>query len=135
MKLTIAGHCYSKKNSRPIFRTGSGRPFLGKSSQLRRYERGANILLRSAWGPRPPLQGRIEVKLTFYYAGREPDALGPAETVFDALQAAGIVTDDVQLVPSGLPAIARVHVGRAEERVEIELCLTGQEFATVARKG
>ncbi len=122
MKITIRGHCYSLKNHRPIFNAGKGgRPFLGKSATLRTYQRAATESLRAAWSPRPPIEGKVQVALVYYYAGKEPDALGFAETIFDCLQAAGIVTDDAQLVPSGCPAISRIHVGTAEQRVEVEL--------------
>lgn len=119
--LVVRGHCYSKKNSRPIFKRGS-RLFPGKSEQLERYERTAAVDLRRQWGIRRTLKGSAFVRLTYYYRGQTPDALGFAETIFDAIEAAGIVEDDVQLVPVGSPAISRIHaVHKDGERVEIEI--------------
>lgn len=122
MILTIPGHCYSLKTSRTIFRNkATGRMFPGKRKKLENYERQAVLFLRQAWGRRPPLAGTVLVSMVIYYSGPEPDAFGPAETVFDCLQKAEVVENDRQLVPSGTPAIARVHVCRAMERVEITL--------------
>ncbi|KAF0156254.1 MAG: hypothetical protein FD189_1059 [Elusimicrobia bacterium] len=122
MRLVILGHCPSKKNSRDIFRNRrTGRMFPGKSDALRTYEEKAALLFRQAWGARLPLVGDVKIRAVYHYAGKRPDALGFMETIFDAIQAAGIVADDVQLVPSGMPAIRRIHCVKAQERVEVEL--------------
>lgn len=113
----IPGHCYSLKNHRPIHRAG-GRPFLGKSPALRAYQEKAALILRAAWAGRAPLQGEVKIRMSVHYAGPRPDALGPAETIFDCLQAAGVVQDDVQLVPV---EITRVHCSRDQESVTVVL--------------
>jgi Holliday junction resolvase RusA-like endonuclease len=124
MKLIIHGHCLSKKNHRPIFRNPNGKPFLGKSKKLKIYERQAEAQLRAQrrlHGIQDPLQGDVACRLVVYYSGRRPDAFGPAETIYDLLEAAGVVEDDGQLVPWGEPAIELVHTVRLQERVEVFL--------------
>jgi hypothetical protein len=121
IRLNIPGHCYSKKNSRNIFQTADGRMFPGKSKQLSGYEKRSAAALRAAWN-RPPLAGDVYISLAYGYAGPRPDALGFAETVFDVIQAAGIVANDAQLVPAGLPeAISRRHVATGEQMVTVLL--------------
>ena len=125
MRFTIHGHCPSKKNHRPIYRTGgTGKPFLGKSDMLRRYEQQARVQLMiqcRANGLRSPLSGDVRCRLVVYYAGPRPDAFGPAETIYDLLEEGQIVENDRQLIPWGEPAVERVHVSRARERVEVYL--------------
>lgn len=123
MRLVITGHCYSLKNHRPIFKGKGGCSFLGKSKALREYEERALVELLAQWRPRPPLRGPVRVSLRYYYRGKKPDALGFAETVFDALQEAAVVDDDVQLVPWGVPAIARIHAA-SEEEERVEICVS-----------
>jgi hypothetical protein len=130
ISLSIPGHCYPLKTHRPIRvvrsrQTGRLIPIVGKSSALRAYEKRATLLLKQQWAGRPPLEGRVPIRLHVMFAGPEPDALGPAETVFDLLQAAGVVGNDRQLVPCGcadhLAAVVRTRVPRKDEGVEITL--------------
>ena len=125
MRFTIHGHCPSKKNHRPIHKAGgSGKPFVGKSPALRRYEQQARvqlILQCRAHGLRAPMTGPVRCRLIVYYSGPRPDALGPAETIYDLLEAAQVVENDRQLVPWGEPAVELVHVSRAREMVEVYL--------------
>ena len=135
-ELSIQGHCPSKKNSRPIYRKG-GKPFLGKGDKLREYEEHAVIQLRAQWKHEPIDHDVLCALRIYYYAakalGKRPDAFGPAETVYDVLEAAGVVTNDVHLVPGGAIGVAdfstlihraidRIPVrDRKEQRVEITL--------------
>jgi len=101
-ELSIQGHCPSKKNSRPIYRKG-GKPFLGKSDRLRDYEEHASIQLRAQWKHEPIDHDVLCALRIYYYAakalGKRPDSTGPEETVWDVLETAGVVTNDVHLVP------------------------------------
>ena len=123
MILTIPGHCYSKKNHRPIRRNRrTGKRFLGKSDELTGYESLAVVLVRAQWSPRPPIETEVRVALRVWWWRAHPDALGPAETVYDILEHAGVVRNDRLIVPWGTPAIERIKVSSpAEERVEVEL--------------
>jgi hypothetical protein len=108
MILTIPGHCYSLKNHRPIMRRGRrGKPFLGKSIALKRYQARAVAALKDAWEPFETITAPVGISIELHYCGQAPDALGPAETIFDCLQLAGVVEDDVLLHPL---AIRRTHV-------------------------
>lgn len=122
MNIVIPGHCYSLKTSRTIFRSPRGRLFPGKSTKLKTYQEKAEFLMRLAWGKKTTLTDEfVGVTLRFYYSGPTPDALGPAETIFDCLQNAGVVENDRQLTPAGYPAILRFRVPKKQERVEIEI--------------
>ena len=117
--LTVKGHCYSKKNHRPIFRAGRrGRPFLGKTNTLKQYENVALLQIKAQWGSWPALSSWVEVVLVIRFAGPTPDAFGPSETIFDCLQAAGVVKNDSLLCPQ---AVIRERVKKGQEEVEIRL--------------
>jgi len=144
-KMTIPGHCYPLKTHRPIqplrtggkgsrwmfqFKSKAGlkwagcRPSLGKTDKLRDYQERAVYEIMRQWaapggGRMAPLEGKVGITITIYYSGQQPDAFGPSETIFDILQDAKVVRDDVQLVPCGTPAISRVHCKKAVEHVEI----------------
>jgi hypothetical protein len=124
--LKIPGHCPSKKNHyRTTFRDKRGRPLpyarLTKDDMVKTYEYKAVLLLRSQWGG-PPLAERVRVHIYVDYFRNEPDDVGVAETVYDALQAAGVVAHDRLLCLWGEPAIYRHKVaGRADEGVAITL--------------
>lgn len=113
---TVAGHCYSLKNHRPIYRAG-GRAFIGKSKALAQYQRRAALELMHQHA-QAPIDRLVFAGVKIYYAGPEPDALGPTETIFDCMQAGGVVVDDRLIVPRG---IVRIRVPRAEERFEVYL--------------
>lgn len=124
--LQLSGHVVSKKNHREIQRAGrGGRPFIGKSAQLRSYEAAAEYELRSQW-KFATLTGPVKVQLVVYWYRAHPDALGPAETLYDALEHAEIVKNDRQLVPAGDPAIARVKV-KGPEQEGATIILTVEE--------
>ncbi len=105
----------SKKNSRPIFKSRStGRPFLGKSKELKSAE---NLLLRELraraldHGIDEPIKSRVSCVLVFgfppdrFYTKRltENKRLGDcsnlSQLVEDCLQKAGIIEDDFYLAP------------------------------------
>ena len=139
-KLTIEGRCYSKKNSRDIhtITEGGGRPILGmengrlvtkkpktrsypgKGEKLKNYEAHATAQARLQWDG-PPLEGPVRITLRIFFSGPTPDAFGPSETVFDVLEAAGVVKNDRQFVVWGMPAIDPIRVTPGTERVEIDL--------------
>ena len=123
---TIPGHVYSLKNHRPIFiNRRTGKRFTGKSKQLAEYQ--AHAVRALTWqakcnGFPIGLAERVLCRIDVLYRGKEPDAFGPAETLYDAIQQAGLVIDDVFLVPWGKPAVSRTHVtSRSEEKAIITL--------------
>lgn len=132
--LKIPGHCPSKKNHYRVVPCRKA-PFTGafrlvKDDMVTTYEKKAILLLRSQWSG-PPLAELtdIDIKVDFY--GNEPDDVGVAETIYDALQAAGVVANDRLLRLCGNPAIGRHKVPRrAEEGVEITLAWSRDAFAS-----
>jgi hypothetical protein len=85
------------------------------------YENKAILLLRSQWSG-PPLAERVRICIDVDFYKNEPDDVGVAETIYDALQAAGVVVNDRLLCLAGDPAIGRHKVPRrADEGVNIAL--------------
>ncbi len=93
---TVPGRVVVKKNSRPIWRLPNGRSKLGKSKRLQAYEEQAIARLRAAWAGKAPLTGQLWVECHAYQhdARWEPDLLGWQETLWDCLQAAGVIAND-----------------------------------------
>lgn len=123
--LRIPGHCPSKKNHyrvvpcRKFPVTGAYR--LAKDDAVTTYEKKAILLLRSQWSG-PPLAELTDIGIAVDFYRNEPDDVGVAETIYDALQAAGVVANDRLLRLCGNPAIRRHKVPRrADEGVAIAL--------------
>ncbi|MEL6544370.1 MAG: RusA family crossover junction endodeoxyribonuclease [Myxococcota bacterium] len=94
----IHGMPVISKNRRPIFRGKSGKPFIGKSRQLRDWQQSAVAQLKAQWGDRPPIEGPVNAKIVTYRAKRQSgDASGWYQAPEDALEAAGILKNDHQI--------------------------------------
>jgi Holliday junction resolvase RusA-like endonuclease len=122
-QFTIPGHCYSLKNSRQIEgrrkdRKRKGKFILGKTKRLSTYMDKAVLLFRSGHEGKP-WRGPVGIKIEVFYRGPRPDELGPAETLFDCLERAGVVQSDGQLHLYGDPAIKRIHAKPGEARVRV----------------
>lgn len=129
LKATIPGHAFSKKTHRPIFLIRKGvkcpacgkysqsRPILGKSTKLKQYEKHAQTAMIEQMGM-PLIDTPVRLGFTHYYSGRQPDCTGALETIMDCLQEARVIENDSLI---DIAWTKRVHVKRAEERVEIEL--------------
>ena len=131
------GRAVSAKEFRAGVEHKQGKPSIGKRTVVSDYETSAVIQLRAQWKGKPIDHDVLCSLCVYYYArkglGRRPDAFGPAETVYDVLEAAGVVTNDVHIVPGGTIGVAdfstlihraidRIPVrDRKEERVEITL--------------
>ncbi len=143
-KLTITGHCYSLKTSQEIHRRGGrmvntikdgklarkmkgGRPSIGKRKNLKKYMETAILELKARWSPRETIKTQALIEMVVFFAGPEPDSWGPAETVSDLLEAAGVIENDRLLTPAGSPAIKRIRVPKCDERVELKLFVDGIE--------
>lgn len=111
-ELVIQGHCPSKKTSQAILMNkATGKRFISKPQRARDYEEPAVAQLHDQWKVhgrrRPALCHDVLCSLKVYYyaakgLGRRADAHGPGETIYDVLQAAGVITNDVHLVPGGV---------------------------------
>ena len=114
-QITLPGRVIPKKNHRPTFvNQKTGRKFPGKSGNLQAYEDMAIIRLRTAWRGRQPIQGQLWVECHHYQkdARWEPDLLGWQETLWDCLQAAGVIKNDRQIESSDK---SRKHLRRGGE--------------------
>jgi hypothetical protein len=123
----VPGHCPSKKNKyRVAMRDGRGRllrrPKFYRGAADRAFDDRATLFFRKEWGGKPPLGRRTHICIELFYYKNEPDDVGVAESVYDALQRAGVVADDRLLELFGCPAVSRNRVIDPKyERVEVRL--------------
>jgi Holliday junction resolvase RusA-like endonuclease len=99
LKFVLPFTARSKKNNRPIFFNKKiKRPFLGKSKQLRDFEKQAT----SVWKEQiaeikldQPLAGPLQAAYRFYYSGaQKADLCNLIVTLNDLAQDAGIIEND-----------------------------------------
>ena len=121
-KFTILGNPPVKKNSMQITRQGG----LVPSAAYRAWIRGAVFQLRSQW-KRLPMAVSIElhVKFTFYLGARQkPDLSNLYEAPQDAMEVAGIISNDYWIVSHD--GSRRLRDSK-NPRIEIELTPLGAE--------
>lgn len=96
----IPGRCRIKKNGKRIFsqarRSGPGRITVLNSKQFTEWENKAIWCLRKQWGRTSPIDFPIEAHFEFHFENRqaEPDTSNCVEGPQDAMQSAGIITND-----------------------------------------
>jgi Holliday junction resolvase RusA-like endonuclease len=97
--LVLYGNAISSKNSRPIYSTAGGRPFIGKSSKLSAQMKSYHTqclaakrgFLKATEGEEKP------IKLLFHFCRKTKqrfDYSNIVQGVADALVASGLITDD-----------------------------------------
>jgi len=101
-KFTLPFTARSKKNNRPIFFNKKiKRPFLGKSKELRAFEKEATKLWKaqlSDLGVKSPLTTKLKARYLFYYRGAQrADLCNLIVTLNDLAQDAGVIEDDKQI--------------------------------------
>lgn len=101
-KLVLPFTARSKKNNRPIFFNKKiRRPFLGKSKELRAFEKEAGSLWKEQvkeLGLKKPLTTKLKVRYLFYYRGAQrADLCNLIVTLNDLAQDAGVIDDDKQI--------------------------------------
>lgn len=118
-KLIMRGKPVSSKNRRPIHRNrATGKPFVGKSVELRQWFTRAIRELRLAWRAHDKLKGDLHIAIEIYQGrGQSIDADNVINGAFDALQKAGVVGNDYQF-SQGSWARGR---DRDDPRVEVTL--------------
>lgn len=105
-RLVIPGPMYSKKNSKQIVRNRSrggrkgNRAFkVLSSANVRQWEANAVALMQAAWAGRAPIDCPVWVTFVFYAPDRRKrDLSNLYEAPQDAMQDAGIIVDDSQIV-------------------------------------
>ena len=95
--ITILGRIYSKKNSKQIrYNRKTSRHFLTGSDQ---YLANQNSIIWQCKACRTRFTGPVHITYIFYLQGKyDIDADNAQATVNDALQAAGIIDDDRNIV-------------------------------------
>jgi len=92
MRLVIFGPPRTKKNSSRIVKVGSGLRIIPSKAQVT-WAKGAVVQLADQWC-RPPLSQPVHVAATFFRERKLGDLINFAQALADALQAAGVVSDD-----------------------------------------
>jgi len=92
MRLVIFGPPRTKKNSQRIVRAGRHPRILPSRAQVA-WAKSAIEQLAHQW-KRPPLREAVHVAATFFRERKVGDLINFAQALADALQAAGVVSDD-----------------------------------------
>lgn len=116
-KFIIPGRVRIKKNGKRVFRVGRAVRVLS-SILFSNWEAIAVRRLRNDWNGQRPITGKIEGTFVFYFKNRqaEPDTSNCIEGPQDALQLAGIINNDKQIVKLHAEKIIDAS---QEERTEI----------------
>lgn len=104
--LTLTGRVRSKKNSKQIARTRSGRSFLMSSDAFKTWEASAaaEMFIQKRKleneGVVFPIDGKLRLVITFEMEGRkhEPDLSNLLEGPQDLLQKLGIIENDKRII-------------------------------------
>lgn len=95
MKLTIKGTVPSLKNSKQIFRTASGRPFITSSNKSKVWMQTAVTELQEQFRGYNITDYPISVTLVMFNKDRiRRDLDNQASTVLDAMRHSGVIADD-----------------------------------------
>lgn len=95
VKLVISGTVPSLKNSKQIFRTASGRPFITSSDKAKEWTATAVTELREQFKGYSITEYPVEVTLVMYNKDRvRRDLDNQASGVLDAMRHAGVLADD-----------------------------------------
>lgn len=117
MKYVILGEPPVKKNGMQIVRRGK-KPFLLPSKAYRSWKDGAVLQLKAQHRD-DPIEGELQATFTFYVgARRKPDLSNLYEAPQDAMEDAGIISNDYFIVSHDG---SRRRRDRENPRIEITL--------------
>ena len=97
MQFTIQGTVPSLKNSKQIFRTKDGRPFITSSKQSKQWHHSASVdILRQRLQPlHIDEEHPVRLQMVFYnHDKRRRDIDNQTSTVMDLIKDAGLIPDD-----------------------------------------
>lgn len=95
MKLTIKGTVPSLKNSKQIYRTRAGRPFITSSDKAKSWTDTAVTELQEQFDGYSITEYPVEVTLVMHNKDKvRRDLDNQASTVIDAMRHAGVIADD-----------------------------------------
>ena len=121
MRYTVIGKPVTKKNSARIFRTRTGKPFVMPSKQAVNWTASAIDQLMIQGIEREPIySSEVNCRALIYRAKRIGDACNFYQAIADALEKAGVLKNDRQIVSWNGSLLL---VDRLNPRVEIELTL------------
>lgn len=121
MKLTIKGTVPSLKNSKQIYRTSSGRPFITSSNKAKEWTKEAVTELQEQFKGYMVTDYPITVAMTFYNKDNiRRDLDNQCSTVLDALRHSGVIAEDDNKHINCL-VIKYGGLDKTNPRVEIDL--------------
>ena len=95
MKLIISGTVPSLKNSKQIFRTASGRPFITSSNKSKEWTKDAVEELQGQFKGYRVTDYPVSLRLVFYNKDNiRRDLDNQLSTVLDAMRHAGVIAED-----------------------------------------
>lgn len=119
--IVLYGDVPSKKNSKDIFRTAAGRPFITSSKAFKAWEEEQMWMIKGQWKNKQTLPGSPRVIMTFYPSThRRADATNKGEGVMDLLVKAGILPDDNWFV---VPEVTSKLGGVDPEKPRVEISI------------
>jgi Holliday junction resolvase RusA-like endonuclease len=98
-RLVVLGAPRTKKNHARIVRNrATGQPFIIQGASAQGWEKTAVLQLKAQWRGRPPLGGPVHVAALVYRDRAVGDLINFLSSVSDALERAGVVCNDRQIV-------------------------------------
>ena len=127
MNYTLKGKLVSKKNSKRIFKTREGRPFIASSSQYLKWAKDAVDQLAAQEGVRFTNKEAVHIIVDIYQGkGVGLDLDNALAGIFDVLQASKIIGNDRQIKSASVRLMKDVEDPRAE------IILYGISTATIS---
>ena len=117
----ILGPCPSKKSRHRAGKTKTGKMYLYKDPAYKRWEEMAinELFIQRSENGTPTITGEINLAIRIHRADRrKADLTNMEDSVQDALQGAGVIDNDAQVVSQDGSRLYR-GVGVANERIEI----------------
>lgn len=119
--LVIPGNPVSQKNTgrRRVYAGGRARSLPRNHSAVKAYRDAALVELKIQWRQEAPIDEPVVVWFEIWRSdNRSQDQGNAMEAVWDAMQAAGVVTDDKWIIPR---AIGPIHHEDAHPKVALYL--------------
>lgn len=123
MKLTITGDTPSLKNSKQIYRTSSGRPFITSSKRAKDWNMEKRVEIHSMHLPPMAVdeENPVSVSVIFYNSTRrKADIDNKLTAILDLIKDTGLISDDNCFV------VRKIHaefggVDRENPRAEVSI--------------
>ena len=123
IRYVLDGPCPSKKSRYRAGKTRTGKLYIYKDPAYAKWEENAinELFITRAELGMPPITGEINLACRIYRADRrKADMTNMEDSIQDALQGAGVIDNDAQVVSQDGSRLYR-GVGTANERIEITI--------------